>query len=597
MGRTGRPIDPLTPNRVKPHIVGAYTYASTQPSFVDPETGKTSSRHVHWGKVENGLKFIPGNNFYLASPEERDKLIFPADWDISAAEKLTGLRQAGRPACDYQCQNSLYGDVWLLEQVAIKTGIRQDLNSVFMGNSELVDDVLTLAMYPYLTEWTYSRLARWQENCKSPSSRTLTSTNITRLTQSINERHRLELLKLRAGRLGKDELCAVDSTTRSAYGDRLAGIKPGRNKEHLPLEQTTEVVVYTLSSHMPIYYRTFPGNIPDSRTLDVILTDLDHAGFKDLVLITDRGYDTLRNLEKYILRGQRMIMCVKTNQRETFKTIEEIGEFKARPELMEIDVDAKHYYKEFNIDYEVNGTGNSVKRANRLKLHLYFDSVRRARELIQLDVDVKEQAETLQKLLESSVAFEDIAGARRDYNYHKLDIDKETGKLKSFECDLRKLTKATKLSGFFSIMTHRLDFDSKRTYESYRLRDEQEKCFQQMKSQMVSDRQRNWSEEGKTGRLFILFVSLILGSHVRHVWSTTKMRDTFSSSLDMVDAMRSIRCIEHPNRAKKITPFVGEQIDICEAFGFEIPEGCAPIYTSRRKSKPKRARGRPRKNG
>jgi hypothetical protein len=55
--------------------------------------------------------------------------------------------------------------------------------------------------------------------------------------------------------------------------------------------------------------------------------------------------------------------------------------------------------------------------------------------------------------------------------------------------------------------------------------------------------------------------------------------------------MRSIRLIEHTNRAKMITPFVGAQADICEAFGFAIPDGCATDYTSRKK--PKRKRGRP----
>jgi hypothetical protein len=55
--------------------------------------------------------------------------------------------------------------------------------------------------------------------------------------------------------------------------------------------------------------------------------------------------------------------------------------------------------------------------------------------------------------------------------------------------------------------------------------------------------------------------------------------------------MRPIRLIEHTNRAKVITPFVGAQVDICEAFGFDIPEGCAPVYTSRQK--PKRKRGHP----
>jgi hypothetical protein len=59
----------------------------------------------------------------------------------------------------------------------------------------------------------------------------------------------------------------------------------------------------------------------------------------------------------------------------------------------------------------------------------------------------------------------------------------------------------------------------------------------------------------------------------------------------VLDEMKSIRYIEHTNRAKQITPFVGAQVDICNAFGFDIPEGCAPTYTSHQK--PKRKRGRP----
>lgn len=40
--------------------------------------------------------------------------------------------------------------------------------------------------------------------------------------------------------------------------------------------------------------------------------------------------------------------------------------------------------------------------------------------------------------------------------------------------------------------------------------------------------------------------------------------------------MRSIRCVELTGKAKHITSFVGAQIDIANAFGFKIPDGCAP---------------------
>jgi len=73
-------------------------------------------------------------------------------------------------------------------------------------------------------------------------------------------------------------------------------------------------------------------------------------------------------------------------------------------------------------------------------------------------------------------------------------------------------------------------------------------------------------------------------TYVRHVWKSTKyLKDKFPSSLDILDEMRPIRMIEHTNWAKAITSFVGAQIDICDAFGFKIPEGCAPKYKSRQK--------------
>ena len=586
-----RPVDPCAQYCVKLHKNGDYTYASTQPPYVDEATGKKKYRYIHWGTVNDDFKFIPGPRFYQAAPEERARLVFPEEWDMTEAERFTGLKAAGRPAYDDECQNRFYGDIWLLEQIAEKTGIRDDLERVFDGNRELVDDILTLAMFPYITKFNYSRVTRWQKIVAAPSTRELTPKAITLLTQSITENHRMGLFRLRAKRLCKDELCAVDSTSRSAYGWSLTDIRWGKNKDRLPLEQTTEVVVYTLSSHMPVYYRTFPGNMPDSRSLETILKDLEHAGFKDLVLVTDRGYESMRNLERYILSGQAMVMCAKTGQKNVSKAIESLGPFDTRPEGMAVDADAKIYYRQFDIDYTVESTGKATKTSDRLRLNLYFDPVRRGLELMELDIALTFQEAALSELLESGSILGDDAWIKREFGYYKVAFDPATREIQSYEQNEKKVTKAKSLSGFFAIMTHGVDFDAMTVFRTYRLRDEQEKYFCQMKDQMTSDRQRNWSEEGKTGRLFILFVSLILSSYVRHIWKSTKLRKLFSTSLDVLDEMRSIRLIEHTNRAKSITPFVGAQVDICEEFGFEVPKGCAPAYVSRQK--PKRKRGRP----
>ena len=532
------------------HVANGHRYASTQPLIVDEVTGRTSNVRVHWGTVDENLRFYPGKRFFYASPAERAKFVFPDNWDLGELDKLSGTRGAGRPAYDEEDANRFYGDVWLLEQVADKTGLRVDLMRVFDRNKELVDDILTLSFYPYLTGNTYNRLARWQRIEKTPSSRELTPPQITHITQSITEQNRMELFRHRAARLQKGELCAVDSTSRSSYGNTLTDVRWGKNKEKLPLEQTVETVVYTLDGHMPVYYRAFPGNIPDSRSIETILTDIRHAGFPSVILVTDRGYESLQNLERYILAGQAMILCVKVRQKLVLERIDAFGDFSGRPSGMDIDLQSGIYHKQFNLDYAVRGKGSSTATSDRLKLNLYFDAVRRGTELTALDINIAMQREALQEILDMGASLDDDATIKRNYHYFDIDYNEGDRTIKGFTLNEKKVNAAQRTSGFFAIMTHKLEMDPMTALDSYALRDEQEKYFQQMKSQMNINRQRTWSEEGKSGRHFITFVSLVLSSYVRHIWKTTALKDAFSSSLEVLDEMRSIRCIEHRGKAK-----------------------------------------------
>ena len=237
--------------------------------------------------------------------------------------------------------------------------------------------------------------------------------------------------------------------------------------------------------------------------------------------------------------------------------------------------------------------GDTVHKADRMKLDLFFDPFRRAAEQTELEVAVEMQRRSLQSILDAGGSVDDDESIKKNYNWYEVSYDKKDRRLLSFSLDEKKVENVKKTSGFFGYITLGLDYTALQTLDAYSLRDEQEKYFCQMKTQMGFDRQRNWSEEGKTGRLLILFIGLIISSHVRHIWKTTGLKKQFASTQDILDEMRSIRCIEHNGRAKFITPFVGAQKDICKAFGFDIPEGCGTEYRSRKVS-PKR-RGRPAK--
>ena len=500
--------------------------------------------------------------FRLLEPKERKKFIFPEDWDTSAIDSMAGLRKPGRQP-QKRHSDRLYGDIWLLEQIAEKIGLLKDILTVFNGNNELVDMVLTLAMYPYLSKSSFKRLPRWQRIVRAPCDEPLTASRITRLTQRISTMHRDELFRLRARRLGKDALCAVDSTSQSAYGRSLTDIRWRKNKDGRNLPQTNEVVVYSLTDHHLIYYRTFPGNMPDCHTFPLIVKKLD---------------------------GRQLITAEPVGRALISKRIRDYGDFAGKPKSMTLDRDSELYCEQFKERYVVETARKTPRQADRLRINLFFDPETRARQIKEQDIEVTCQEERLTYLKSAEEPIDDPEIVKVQNRYFKLKID--NGRLTDFKLDEKKLERERLLHGFFSLLTLSLDDDAVSALKQYRLRDEQEKYFEQMKDQMGFATQDNWSEDGKTGRLFILFVGLILASHVRHIWRSSKLSTLFDSSLGVLDEMRCIRAIAEPGKQATMTPFVSDQLKICEAFGVEVPSGCRPSYESKRIHK----RGRPRRS-
>lgn len=130
--RTGRPVNENTIYKVSIHVNGKHRYASTQP-FTVGEDGRKRYTHKHWGTVDEGLRFHPNTTYLYASIEERQKLIFPKDWNLSELETLASSRRRGRVSYEKEDVDRQYGATWFLDRVAEKIGLTADLRSVFGG--------------------------------------------------------------------------------------------------------------------------------------------------------------------------------------------------------------------------------------------------------------------------------------------------------------------------------------------------------------------------------------------------------------------------------------------------------------------------------
>ena len=595
--------NPETNYKVSLHKCGAYRYAATQSTTYEPETGKNIRRYVYWGDLTEDMRFIPNERYLLSSEEERSKLIFPSNLDMSEAQKefkhpqpkseVNGFATSDARAfggtvginpVEEQFNNRFYGGPWLLWHIAEKKHVIEDLTEVFESQT-VVNDILT--------DMNYSQTERWQKYTKTPSDHYLSPSSITRLTKFLQDDHRMRFLRLRISRQAPGAVVACDSTSRSAYGRCLADIRWGNNKDNEALQNTLEVVVYSLDTHEPIYYRTFGGNESDMRTLKTIISDLQALGCRDLMVIFDRGYESKENIENMIRSNQSFLVCGKTGQEPVYSSILALNyDAQGLPEEMDYSEEYKLYAYQTEIERMVQMKPDDPASVAviKLKVNLFLNIEERMKELIDIRETIKAEEKLLGGYRNQKVTKSELDHLKKECSYHKLSLDKKTGVL----IVIRKedaITKAKAIAGFFSSVSYKVDGNAIDQYHLYSLRDEQEKYFEGMKDQLGFNMQRNWREDTKTGRLFILFIGLILHSEVRKTWKT-KLKKSYPSSVDVLHEMLPIRYVEYDNGTSHITGFTGAQVEICTAFGVPIPEAC--LSSTQKASLERKAAGRKR---
>ena len=643
----GRKPDPNSDHRMRPHLANHYQYAATVSTVY--KDGKRIRKYTHWGTLSNDFVFTPNLRFTMSSREVRDSFIFPEGWDTSKALALndevprtelpeteaTKTDDGKQPDCLLQdegetatsegsshvpprektdkhlaqgatggCRDLLYGSVWFLMQIAQLKHVVDDLMATFEYKRAVVNDILTLAIFPYLTRKNFDRLVHEQRITHYPSENVLSSSYITQFTQRISAKNRMDFCKLRIGRQPEGAYLACDSTTRSAWGKCIAEIHYGRNKDNRDMDCTLEAVVYSLTTHEPVYYRMFPGNEPDVRTVRTIASDMSHMGVDDLVTIYDRGYESADNFDEFFREGLAFISCAKVAQEPVINCLLEITyDAQGLPTNMRYDPESRLFYAQFmigNRTYTDNDGSMSAVDSNDFRCNVFLNPARRPFELIDTNEKIKAERDMLDEKNRGGLLVSQRSTINKSITFHRVTFDEnpETGNVTvSITENEKAVRKARAACGFFSSVTYKAKGDALDMLRAYKTRDEQEKYFEQMKDQMDFHTQDCSSQDGKAGREFILFVGLILSSTVRNTWKqSAELRKQFKTSLSILDEMQDIRWIRYDNGDEHITSFLSQQVDICKAYGIKVPDECLPSAARKaeeRKNNPKKRGPKP----
>ena len=276
-------------------------------------------RHV--GRLMNDGRIAMSPKFLLDHPQYEGQ-----DWywgaqrkPVSLAEYLNDFPDTPGTDADAEDQELLptlsVGLTWAAWQVACKHKLYEHLREVF--GAETGRALLHLAIYKLAGGTAMSSYELWRQQVWLPENIRLSGQKISEILASVTKddlvayfkqrhEHRIEIRRNRLEKQselkgGKIEY-ALDSTSISTYSDTNTLAQYGHAKRDPELKQINQTFVCDQRSGDILFVHLYDGAVNDVASLQDVLMSMRSAGFdlSDNILVTDRGYSSLLNVQKMI---------------------------------------------------------------------------------------------------------------------------------------------------------------------------------------------------------------------------------------------------------------------------------------------------------
>ncbi|HEY4617542.1 MAG TPA: IS1634 family transposase [Flavobacterium sp.] len=203
-----------------------------------------------------------------------------------------------------------YGDIATLYTLLKKYNIIDTLNDLIPRRGLPVGEVLTtLAVNHIVNRETLNMLSKWYQDTaledfiKIPSDK-LNSTNLGAVMGTVKKLVPEGIVdvciklfdKIKHLETGSTSLL-YDITSTYFYSTKLPKARYGHNRDENNQPQINISLVATKDKGLPIFFRTYEGNITDVTTIKQMILDVKRIDFNIDALILDRGMASKTNLK------------------------------------------------------------------------------------------------------------------------------------------------------------------------------------------------------------------------------------------------------------------------------------------------------------
>ncbi len=519
------------------------TYAYESVSHWDKEKNQSRAKRTLIGRV---------------NPETGE--ISPTDGRNKKKPLVETIPKRG-PVVAEMSTRLFYGATYLLDAIADKLGIERDLKQVF---PDAYKQILSIAYYLVIEDCSpLFRFEKWSDLHKHPYGKNIPSQRSSEIFASITDEARNQFFKLQGRRRLDKEYWAYDTTSISSYSEQLSQVQHGHNKEDDHLPQLNLALVFGEDSNIPFYYRKLAGNIPDSKTVNNLLADLNVLGFTNVKLVMDRGFYSAANINglfkenlKFLMAAKLSLSYVKKALDDCYDSFRDYEHFSEKHEL---------YYRTVRTTWKYEQDrpyiGDKLNADKRIYIHFYYNIDKAAEDEKAFDRKLM----SLRRELEEGKRVPE-----HETQYAKYFISNSTPKRGARISVIQESVNHDKrYYGFFALITNET-MDAITALELYRNKDVVEKAFGNLKERLNMRRALVSSEQSLNGKMFVQFVALIFLSYIKKYMQTTDLMKNYTIGT-LIDKLDVIECFEDPGYRMRLGEILEKQKDIYIKLGVEPP--------------------------
>jgi Transposase len=380
---------------------------------------------------------------------------------------------------------------------------------------------------------------------------------------SIDEDAKQRFFLAQARRRMETEYLAYDTTSISSYSTMIKQVRYGKNKDHDQLPQINLALLYGQSSHLPVYYRKLPGNIPDVSTVRKLLGDLAFLSFDKVKLIMDRGFYSEDNINalyqhhyKFLIAAQKSLTLVHTELDKVRESMRSRTSYNSAFKI--------NYYSQ-TVDWPYRETrkrsGKVETGSRRLYLHLYYNA--------QKAVDDQQAFNALLDTLEEELR-SDIRNPEHEKLYRKY-YEVSTTPVRGISITPKQdaIDLAERDYGYFALISNDIK-DPLEALRIYRSKDLIEKAFGNLKERLNMRRTSVSSEQNLEGKLFVQFVALMYLSYITAAMNKKELFKDYTLH-ELLDELEVIECFEQPGHKAKLGEITKKQKALYTSLSVSIP--------------------------